>query len=378
MKSKKGGELICMRPENIIEARFKLNNRQNDIMDMVFASITDDDKLEYEIDVLKYSNLYKLKNKSTIYGELKKAVMTFEGKGFKVKTKDGKREDWFSWFSRITYIDGEGRIIVELGSSLKKIFLSVKRAIYYNISYTLNFNSSYSRRLYYYLKLYEDTGKRIDNIDILREKLECPKGYKNFADFNRYVLKPAYSEINGNSDISFEYESIKTGRKMTHIKFQIKKAKNKIDKTNISISTVDDEISATVTEGEEIATVPNIKECENIMKNIIGIEISNKSANEIYRCAIKHKKHGNEPLKLIKEVAEYSKTQNIKGNFVGWFKNIVTKYEKPFQLLKKENFNDYDGQRPFDPSIEKKLLGWCDEEKIETTGEEFQQLAVKQ
>lgn len=373
MKSKKGGELICMRPENIIEARFKLNNRQNDIMDMVFASITDDEKLEYEIDVLKYSNLYNLKNKSTIYGELKKAVMTFEGKGFKVKTKDGKREDWFSWFSHITYIDGEGRIIVELGSSLKKIFLSVKRAIYYNISYTLNFKSSYSRRLYYYLKLYEDTGKRIDNIDILREKLECPKGYKNFADFNRYVLKPAYSEINGNSDISFEYESIKTGKKMTHIRFQIKKVRKKINKVEISIPTVDDEISASIMEEEEISTVSNIKECENIIKNIVGIEVSNKAANEIYKCAIKHKKYGNEPLKLIREVSQYSKTQNIKGNFVGWFKNIVTTYEKPLKLFKKDNFNSYDGQRPFDPSMEKKLLGWCNKEKIETIEEAFKQ-----
>ena len=49
MEIKKGGELICKRPEAIIEARYTLTKRQNDIMDMVFASIEDDDKYQYEI-----------------------------------------------------------------------------------------------------------------------------------------------------------------------------------------------------------------------------------------------------------------------------------------------------------------------------------------
>ena len=56
MENKKGGDLICKRPETIIEARFSLTKRQNDVLDMVFSSIEDDNKLRYEIDVVKYSN----------------------------------------------------------------------------------------------------------------------------------------------------------------------------------------------------------------------------------------------------------------------------------------------------------------------------------
>ena len=70
MENKRGGDLICRRPEIIIEARFNLTKKQNDILDMVFASIENDDKLRYEIDVAKYGKLYNIKDKSNIYRTL--------------------------------------------------------------------------------------------------------------------------------------------------------------------------------------------------------------------------------------------------------------------------------------------------------------------
>jgi plasmid replication initiation protein len=44
MKNKKGGDLILKRPESLIEARFCLTTRQNDVLGMVLASIEGDDK----------------------------------------------------------------------------------------------------------------------------------------------------------------------------------------------------------------------------------------------------------------------------------------------------------------------------------------------
>lgn len=155
-------------------------------------------------------------------------------------------------------------------------------------------NSIYSKRLYYYLKLYEDKGIRIDDIEVLRAKLECPQGYKKFADFNRYVLKSAYEEINGNSDISFEYEPKKTGKKVTHMLFDIKSRKI-ITPTQIN---VDEEISCTISEDKKQTN--NIETIKLIIKNIIGEIITDKSANEIYQCAIKHKEYDNDPLALNK------------------------------------------------------------------------------
>lgn len=334
--NKKGGDLICIRPDSIVEARFKLTKKQNDIMDMVFANINDDDKLEYEIDLRKYVELYNVKDKSDIYGELKKAVKSFEGKGFRLTSKENDREDYFSWFSRISYLNGEGRIIVELGYTLKKLLLEVKRATFYNIQYSLNFNSIYSKRLYYYLKLYEDTGIRIDNIDILRSKLECPKGYKNFADFNRYVLTPAYEEINGNSDIEFEFERIKTGRKVTSIKFFIKANKkvNAPKEISVDIDTTKDDIIKLV----------------RLMKDH---KIAYSEAESIYR-------DGKGNLEHIAKIYEHFKYKKADSSFVGLIRKMVRpgKFNEPKQSQNKTSFNNFEPREYDYDKLERKLLGW--------------------
>jgi len=107
----------------------------------------------------------------------------------------------------------------------------------------------------------------------------------------------------------------------------------------------------------------NVTEVKNIIKNITGEEIGNKAADQIYKNAVKHKEYGNAPLDLIGEVAEYSKTQDIKGGLIGWFKTTVATYEKPIKKFKKNIYNNHK-QKEYDiKSIERKLLGWDKEEE---------------
>lgn len=346
MRIKKGGELICKRPETIVEARFSLTKKQNDIMDMVFTSITDDERLEYEIDVSKYAKLYQLKNKSNVYSDCKKATKSFEGKGFRILNKEKNREDYFPWFSRITYLDGESKIQVELGKTLKQLFLDVKRACFYNIEYTLNFKSIYSQRLYYYLKTFEDTGFRVDNLEELKNKLVCPPSYKNYADFKRFVMVPAYEDINGNSDMSFEYEPIKTGRKVTNLKFYIKTNKSKISKNGLLLPIAENEVSATIEELEE----------ENPIKKIMAImhdsNITPLEAKFIIDTA-------NGDLNIIKEKYAISKKVPKIKNIVGWvIKAIKDDYQNPKSMTKSGAFNEFE-QRDYDfDKLERQLLGW--------------------
>lgn len=364
MKEKKGGELICKRPETIVEARFALTKKQNDIIDMVFATIESDDKLEYEIDLDKYAKLYQLKNKSNVYSDLKKATKSFEGKGFRILNKERKREDYFPWFSRITYLDGESKIVVELGKTLKQLFLDVKRACFYNIEYTLNFKSIYSQRLYYYLKTFEDTGFRVDNLEELKKKLVCPSSYKNFADFKRFVMVPAYEDINGNSDMSFEYKPEYTGRKVTSLKFYIKTNKSRNNKkTNVI-----EEVCATKEGKYSIEFTNKINE----IKKVFEEEITDLGAETIFATA-------KGDISKIKEKYTLSKNVANIDNIVGWMLNAL---KKDYKTLKRNGnkeggFNDYE-QREYDfDKLERKLLGWDVKETIETTGEEFQQLAYK-
>ncbi|MBX4262855.1 RepB family plasmid replication initiator protein (plasmid) [Clostridium estertheticum] len=320
---KKKGELIAVRPDKVIEARFALTSRQNDILDMLFTQIQDDHNVEYCIDINKYKMLYNIKDKNNIYGDLKKAVKSFEGKGFLMVDKEKNEEIYYPWFSKIQYKNKEGKILLKIDSELKTMFLEVKKRIYYHIKYTLNFSCIYSKRFYYYLKSYEDTGWRIDNLDALRDKLQCPKSYKKYSDFRRFALEPAHVEINNNSDIKFKYEEVKSGNKVTALKFSIKSSKC-------------EEIA--IDKDLEITDVQTI-----FSENITPIE-----ARRLLDVA-----SGN--IELIKEKYKLSSNQGEIKNIVGWvIKAIKDNYNTE---TKQTRFNDYE-QRTYDFDVlEKKLLG---------------------
>ena len=323
---RKKGELIAVRPEKVIEARFALTSRQNDILDMLFTQIEDDHNVEYSIDINKYKMLYNIKDKNNIYGDLKKAVKSFEGKGFLIVDKENKEEIYYPWFSKIHYKNKEGKIILKIDSELKNMFLEVKKRIYYHIKYTLNFNCIYSKRFYYYLKSYEDTGWRIDNLDALRDKLQCPKSYKKYSDFRRFALEPAHVEINSNSDIKFKYEEVKTGNKVTALRFSIKSSKC-------------NEIAIDSDKNSEITDVQRI-----FLEDITLIE-----ARKILDAA-------SGDIELIKEKYKISNSQGKIENIVGWIIKAIKENYNP--QIKQSRFNDYE-QRTYNfDDLEKKLLGW--------------------
>ena len=214
------GKYIAVRPNNVVEARYDLTSKQNDILDMVLSEVQDDDKYLYELDLDKYKKIYR-KDTSNIYRDLKMAIKEFEGKGFYLTKPSEGKQIFFVWFASIFYSDNEGKIVVEVGKQLKDILLKIKEKTFYRIEYPINFTSIYSKRMYYYLKRYEDTGWRKDNLDELREKMQCPKSYEKYSFFKMKVLDMAQKEINEYSDISFDFEEIKKSRKVVALKFNI-------------------------------------------------------------------------------------------------------------------------------------------------------------
>jgi plasmid replication initiation protein len=200
------------------------------------------------------------------------------------------------------------------------------------------------------LKLYEDTGKRVDNLDALRKKLECPKSYKKYSLFKQNVLRPAYEEINGNSDISFEYEEVKQKNKVTGLIFRIKTNNPNIKAVSEACPTLE---GKSTNEQEKCPT-----ELINKAKSIFKENITRKEAEFILNTA-------KGDINIIKE--KYALSQNVSkiGNIVGWMiKAIKEDFTIPKYKVKVGSFNDYE-QRDYDfDALEKKLLGWDNEEKI--------------
>jgi len=72
---------------------------------------------------------------------------------------------------------------------------------------------------------YQKNSKKwlLGNFNPYTEKLEIPKSYQVFSNFKKRVLNPAYKELKEKGDYYFEYELIKTGKKVISLNFQILK-----------------------------------------------------------------------------------------------------------------------------------------------------------
>ena len=363
MKSKN----VAIRSSNFVEARFALSSKQNDILDILFSQIDNDDKLTYEIPIDKYKSIYK-SDTSNIYRDFKKAIKSFEKKGFYLYDVEKDEEIYYAWFTKIRYINKEGRIEVDIHKDLKALMYDTKQKIYYDIFYTLNFSSSYSKRMYYYLKMFEDTGWRKDAIEDLAKKLECPQSYKIFRNLDKYVLQVAKNEINSLSDLLIDYSVEKVGRKPVYVKFTIKNKKELLSNKEIVVD----------------LDLPDAIVDLNFVKNIVLEQITEEDRNKLIKiCAdINYNKEKYKSITdyFIKKynIAKkyYYNTINQDGTFIAilisalkedWGDNKVKVKKKSVEnkTKKQGHFNNFE-QRQYDLSpngkMERMLLGWDDED----------------
>lgn len=349
---------MAVRPLSIIEAKFDLDSKQNDIIDMLLTEIQDDNQLVYELNIEKYKKIYN-SDTSNIYRDMKKATKGFENKGFHTQI-DGK-EVWFTWFTKIVYADKEGKIQLKVDSELKDLLTEVKQRICYDIGNTLNCVSKYSKRLYFFLKLYEDTGWRIDTIENLCAKLKCPDSYvKNYGKFKEKVLNVAIHEINNITDLYFDYEEIKQGRKVVRLKFNIS---NKNVRPKL-IENKYPEMSAEIYElVKDLLKDDDIKKVEKALPIGFASKKKSKAKNEIEYLKEKIKYLENYP-KTHEEGSSYIALllTAIKGDWIK-VENVSKKQNTKKPKLRFDNFKgrDYD----FD-ALEQMALGYeeYDENKL--------------
>ena len=134
-----------------------------------------------------------------------------------------------NWVSSVEYHEREGYISFKIDSKLHPyIFDLQERFLKYRIENILKLRSGYVIRLYEILKDWYNQASRYDNgkkvekiveVRWLRETLEVPKSYR-YNDIKR-VIEKARQQLAEHTDIIFDYEEIKTGRKVTHLKFII-------------------------------------------------------------------------------------------------------------------------------------------------------------
>ena len=226
IRHKKG--MTVVKANSFIEASYKLNVAEQKIVLTLATAIKpkDEDFKEYTFAIKDFMELLGVTNQNK-YDEVKQTTLGLVEKAF--QWREGNIVTQVAWLAGVRYYEGEGIVTLQFSPWLKPFLLQIKSHFtQYKLDDVVQFKSNYSVRIYELLKQYQTIRQRILTIEQLRSMLFIEDEYPRYNDFKRNIILIAQREMGAKSDIIFEFEEIKQGRKVVAIKFTIKKNPNKI------------------------------------------------------------------------------------------------------------------------------------------------------
>ncbi|MGB0847968.1 MAG: replication initiation protein [Thiolinea sp.] len=222
---------LVAQSNKLTEARYTLTvAEQRFILTLIsFISPNDEDFKDYEIKISEFQKMLGIKS-NTVYSEIKPVLLKLQSRVIQIPDED----EMFSWFSYSKYVREKGTIRLRFDKALKPYLIQLKEQFtQYRLFTIAQFQSSYTIRIYMLLKQYENIGYREISLIELRNILEIKNDeYKEFKHFRTRVINQAKKEFekkdkNGHvkSDITFDLETIRAGRKITRLRFNIRKQK---------------------------------------------------------------------------------------------------------------------------------------------------------
>lgn len=182
----------------------------------------DEEFKPYKFKISEFMELLGVDTK-TKYVEIPKITKELMKKVFEIREENKIIQ--VAWLSSAVYEKGSGYVELEFSPRLKPYMLQLKDLFTrYRLANILNMKSKYSPKLYELLKANEFKKQKFFEIDIdkLRELFKADDIYPLYADFKRHIIIKTQKELKKYTDIAFDFEEIKTGRKVTSIKFIIK------------------------------------------------------------------------------------------------------------------------------------------------------------
>lgn len=218
---------IVSKSNTLIEANSRLNLVEQKMLLCLASNIEPNDRdfKTYTFPIKQFHDLLGL-NGSTKYTELSKITKELLSKVIEIRA--GEELIQVSWLSSAIYNRNKGTIDMRFDPLLKPFLLELSNKFTsYRLANVVKLKSTYAIRIYELLKQYEDLKERTISLENLRYYLDAMDVYPNYANFKQRVLKPSQKELNQKTDISFEFEEIKLGRKVQKIRFIIRAQKKK-------------------------------------------------------------------------------------------------------------------------------------------------------
>ena len=232
------GNIKLIRKANeLVEARYKFDIWEIRMFAKTLSMIQpyDEDFKEYQISVGDMIQEFGLSKGGEIYDFLKMASLRLQDKKITIQRERGGLKTEFSapLFIGVERVvderakESDKYIWVSFHPTLKPYLIELKtKYLVYDIRSMLSLKSANSIRIYELLKQYEKIGERVFKIEELKMILGiAPHEYALYGHFKDKVILKAQKDLEANEDgdITFEFEEIKEVRKVTKIKFFIKR-----------------------------------------------------------------------------------------------------------------------------------------------------------
>lgn len=181
-------------------------------------------QLEYEFDVREYCQVCGLDyNSGQNYINIKTTLKGLRDKSMWLTMPDGS-ESLCGWLSKVNINKRSGKALIKLDEDLVPYLFDLKQKFtQYKLIQILGMRSAFSVRIYELMKSYANIRRAEFDIDKLKKLLmvQDVKSYTNFKDFRIKVLETALREINEYTDLNVSYQTIKKGRKVIRVVFDI-------------------------------------------------------------------------------------------------------------------------------------------------------------
>lgn len=230
------GEII--KSNYLIEAKYDLSLNEQKLVLMAIGKINPTSKKRniVTIRVREFCNL--IGSSKERYTELRELLRELRKKEIIITRYDShkeiKEELIAGWIDTAHYKSGTGEVDLEFSDKLMPYLVELsERYTVYNYLNIANLSSKHSIRVYELMKEYEYKKSTIIKYERLKELICGADKFERYYDFKRRILLPSQIELKEKTDIYFDFEEIRNGRKIDFIEFKIYKNNQVLQKREI-------------------------------------------------------------------------------------------------------------------------------------------------
>ncbi len=224
-------ELTVVHSNKLVEASYNISIDEMRLISFIASKIDSRQKSIGEIKIYPsdFAEAFAL-DRHNMHRNLINSIKSLANKSV-IMPLDEKRNIVLPWLGMGIYDrqpDDGSHVIVAFSQYIEPYLFELKeRFTAINFEYAAKLNTPFSFRLYQWLCKAKNLNKskigESIQVELVVEWMKSQSGIDNkydaWKDFNVRVIKPAIERINANTDLSVIYEPIKTGRKVTAVRF---------------------------------------------------------------------------------------------------------------------------------------------------------------